>query len=80
MPTGGLAPNSNYDSIEPGRAPMIPVTDAVGRQVPELVLFDGDGRPLLPSDPKWAEGYYFGWLKDAEIDFRYPALPFKFFS
>jgi len=77
--THGQSP-SDDDTIPDGRSHVIPVVDSLGRRVPELVLFDGDGRPMLPSDPKFAEGYYFGWLKDTTADFTYPTLPFKFFS
>ena len=81
MPTGTHGPgNPNYpdDDITVGRAPVIPVTDEAGRRVPELVLFDGAGHPMLPTDPRFAEGYYFGWRKDVEADFL--AIPFDFFD
>jgi len=81
MPTGTHGDNNpNYpnDSITVGRAPVIPVTDEAGRRVPELVLFDGAGHPMLPSDPQFESGYYFGWMKDPIVDFK--TIPFDFFD
>ena len=81
MPTGTHGPNNpNFpnDDITVGRAPVIPVTDEAGRRVPELVLFDGAGHPMLPTDPRFSEGYYFGWRKDSAVDFR--NIPFDFFD
>lgn len=82
-PEDGVAggnPGYAGDEVDAGRSPLVPVLDMAERRVPEMVLFNGAGQPMLPSDPKWKEGYYFSWLKDTLANFTYPNIPFKFFS
>jgi hypothetical protein len=81
MPTGEHAVGENYpDELADGEAAHIPVVDSEQRRVPELMLFDGKGYPLLPRDARWETGYYFEWRKDKQLDFAYPTLPFNFFT
>jgi hypothetical protein len=77
MATGTKGPNYPEDVIDDGAAAVMPVLDSTGRRVPELVLFDGAGYPMLPDDPRYTEGYYFGWLKDPAVAFK--NIPFPFF-
>lgn len=59
-------------------APAMPVIDGIGRRVPELVLFDGAGRPLQSDDANASAGYFFRWRKDYKVAFA--DIPFKFFQ
>jgi hypothetical protein len=76
MPTGVHA--SPGDVLEAGVAPVIPVMDSAGNRVPELVLFDGAGYPMLPTDANYETGYYFDWQKDSAAVFT--GLAFNFFD
>lgn len=77
LPTGSRGANYPDDALDDGVAPLIPVLDSEGRRVPEPVLFGGAGYPMVPTDPRYKEGYYFGWIKDGTAAFK--DIPFPFF-
>jgi hypothetical protein len=76
----GITCFQSNTTLTAGTAPQVPVRDVDNTRVPELVLLDGKGYPLLPNDSNWDTGYYFYWRKDGRTDFTYPNLPFNFFK